>query len=141
MLNIIIEGMDPDNTKLQYVARQANIPNNITTIDLWTNSLTLVGRLSASGCETVNTEEKLELKLNYVPIGAPSSPQALLVEDGRIYAWTEGLEDQRLQTTLKYLKSAGGFDPAYKQIIQQPEKFYNVAGCCSAEQKVLEPVP
>ncbi|MBS3112782.1 hypothetical protein J4418_01750 [Candidatus Woesearchaeota archaeon] len=108
MKRMIVEGMDRDNVGLNYL------------IDVKSYRLGLVGRIDSEGnFFQGNNPRSIEqiIKGGIVP----ESTQTIIMEDGRVYSWAE---QDRLKATLNDLKSACGFENAYKLIQQNPSKFY-----------------
>jgi len=124
-MKLIIEGMDRDRTGLNYVIDEAEIPENTSRILIKFGDyrLDLVGKITNRGkLNKVTAKEELETLLEYGILGVPESPQIILVEDGRVYSIAR---KKRLKAVVRDMKIAGGFDNAYKQIKENPLKFYN----------------
>ena len=125
-MRLIIEGMDRDNTRLNYIIREADVPKEATTIKTsWGKYIfRLTGEFKNKHVVKKNNINKdLEFILDYIPVGCPESPQTIIVEDGRIYSWAN---KERLDATLMgVFEIAGSFDEAYKQIIAEQSKFYH----------------
>jgi len=122
MKRMIVEGMDRDNVGLNYLIDEQEIKDDSTILITSFKSyrLGLVGRIDSEGnFFQGNNPRSIEqiIKGGIVP----ESTQTIIMEDGRVYSWAE---QDRLKATLNDLKSACGFENAYKLIQQNPSKFY-----------------
>ncbi len=129
MSRVIIEGMDPDDTVLNYVTYEFDInpEASLLLFEFYNYRLDLVGRFNKGGCFRKAKKGKItleqELTYPFPAVGVPESPQTVIVEDGRVYSHTS---KERLRHTLRALQGIT-FDFAYEQIREHPERFYRGA--------------
>ncbi|MBI4450396.1 hypothetical protein HY642_00340 [Candidatus Woesearchaeota archaeon] len=125
MARIIVEGMDHDNTRINYVAGEADIPCEAGRLKLsWGHDyLPLVRSVPKNAHKGT-----LVAKLDNTPIGLFEAVELAIVQHPdavRVYSVCTG---ERFKFVMKDIfKVAGGFDNAYKQIIDDPGRFYNGA--------------
>ena len=118
---MIVEGMDPDNTKQNYVTYEDNVPLNATLLNTHfpNYQLALVGRINSSGgLERLSLDERVEYNIGYEALGKPESPQTIITEDGRLFTqvWPSGYMPSlksRVHRMVDDMKTAGGFELAY----------------------------
>jgi len=133
MARIILEGMDPDNTRINYIASEADIPPGAGRIK------TTWGRYLLPLVRTVPDalpQGTLEATLETTPIGLFERVTTVLVEhyDGiRVYS-DDGDALRKLCDPTRFHRvmedifgNNGTFDNAYKQIIADPGRFYSGA--------------
>ena len=121
MVRMILEGMDRDNTGINYIATSGHIPAHVTSVEITFfggGLLKLVGKVEGNAYHEVNVEGTLTAKMQ----SFFESTQTIITEDGRVYSHAR---EERLQSALKdILEHAGGFESAYRQISENPGKFY-----------------
>jgi len=125
MTRIILKGMDHDNTRTNYFAKEDYIPEKATSIrvSFGDYTLKLMGKLTQNGVlRNFNIKNTLEFKIDYIPVGGPESIQTIITEDGKVYSRAS---KERFETMLKDLRLAGGFNSTFNQIKENPSKFYH----------------
>lgn len=127
MKRMIIEGMDMDRTRLGYVIFSDNVKNDATVLvtEFPRYEIEIKGLLTREK-DCVNfiptkLEDRVLQEISYTCFGMPESPQIIIVEDGRVYS---GASEERFEAVINDLKNAKGFEYAYKQIKENPHKFY-----------------
>lgn len=147
MTRMIVEGMDYDNTKQNYVTYEDVIPPNATL--LHTNfphrQLSFVGKINIEGdLERMTLETSLECNIGYEALGKPESVQTIIAEDGRVFSsvWPNGYMpamEGRTFRAIDDIKVAGGFELAYLQIQNDPGRFYS--GAATINGNVVSFIP
>ena len=132
---MIVEGMDYDNTRQNYVTydEERDIPLNITLLNTRfpKYQLSLVGRINVAGdLESIALGVRVECNIGYDALGKPESPQTIMIDDGRVFTqlWPVGslhTLKSRVHRMIDDVKTAGGFELAYLQIQNDPGRFYS----------------
>lgn len=121
MVRIIVEGMDRDNTGLNFYIAEMDIPLETGSIKFWGGTLTYRGRMKNGKFEEAPHGGCLEVTVSKALIF--ESTQTVVIEDGRVFH-CDSNNKERLEVTLKDIfAKAGSFDSAYRQIEENPGKF------------------
>jgi|GEM_PF-3499713 len=134
MARIILEGMDHDNTYINFMAVERDIPKHATVLKTSWGNYELKLKLRSDGKPLPNSP--LEAALDTTPIGMFESVQTALVEDGDGYLAYSWAGESRFNDTIKQI-NAVGFAEAYRQIQQEPRRFYS--GAMIMENGVIRP--
>ncbi len=127
LYRIIIEGMDRDNTRINFLTNTMkawDLHTGIVVVEpSWgKTALFLRGHLDSKKYVPVNAN-KLSGRVAHFETGPfPESIQSIIVEDGRVYS---GAHPSRLDETIMHIDSWGGFDKLYARIEKDPNRFYH----------------
>jgi len=138
---IIVEGMDRDRTLgRMYLGLERDIPDDVgvlrTVFPVY--RLALLGRMTQGTLVLAESHGGLEIEVDTLAFHSFESTQTVIVEDGRVYhgwlredgsfVFDKRMHQPRFDETLKDIYGtgkgcAGGFDNAYRQIVENPEKY------------------